>query len=236
MSTIRYPTKFTNVLGDLPGALPTGNVPDDVKPTTIAAECLEFFKHLRSEHFTHDALWRDSFALTGTMRTFYSAPIITAVWDQLSAHGLLSEFRLADGSCKIAHAGSDSSWIEAQFTFKLSGRLPSYCSGFMSLVPDESGRWKIWVLRTILEQFTGYPSADTLSPRTMSATENGGSESAESASAKTHYQCIVLGGGQAGLSTAGRLKALGVDYLVVEKYANIGDNWKYRYNAAKCRF
>ena len=42
---------------------------------------------------------------------------------------------------------------------------------------------------------------------------------------------LVVGAGQAGLSLAARLTQLGVDALVVDREARIGDNWRTRYHA-----
>jgi len=42
---------------------------------------------------------------------------------------------------------------------------------------------------------------------------------------------IVVGGGQAGLGIAARLKQLGVDALIIDREARIGDNWRKRYHA-----
>ncbi|MDB5317602.1 MAG: monooxygenase, partial [Rhodospirillales bacterium] len=42
---------------------------------------------------------------------------------------------------------------------------------------------------------------------------------------------IVVGAGQAGLAIAARLGALGVDTLVIDRHARIGDNWRKRYHA-----
>ena len=42
---------------------------------------------------------------------------------------------------------------------------------------------------------------------------------------------LIVGGGQAGLTVAARLKQLGVDALVVDSHARIGDNWRERYRA-----
>jgi putative flavoprotein involved in K+ transport len=41
----------------------------------------------------------------------------------------------------------------------------------------------------------------------------------------------VVGGGQAGLAIAARLKQLNVDTLIVDREARIGDNWRKRYHA-----
>ena len=42
---------------------------------------------------------------------------------------------------------------------------------------------------------------------------------------------LVIGGGQAGLCIAARLKQLQVDTLIVDREARIGDNWRQRYHA-----
>jgi len=42
---------------------------------------------------------------------------------------------------------------------------------------------------------------------------------------------LVVGGGQAGLAVAARLGALGIDTLIVDRHARIGDNWRLRYHA-----
>ena len=42
---------------------------------------------------------------------------------------------------------------------------------------------------------------------------------------------LVVGGGQAGLSIAARLQQLGVDTLIVDRHARIGDNWRKRYHS-----
>jgi cation diffusion facilitator CzcD-associated flavoprotein CzcO len=43
----------------------------------------------------------------------------------------------------------------------------------------------------------------------------------------------VVGGGQAGLSMGGRLKALGIHYIVLDKHNEVGDSWKTRYASAR---
>ena len=42
---------------------------------------------------------------------------------------------------------------------------------------------------------------------------------------------LIVGGGQAGLSIAARLTQLGLDTLIVDREARIGDNWRKRYHA-----
>lgn len=42
---------------------------------------------------------------------------------------------------------------------------------------------------------------------------------------------LVVGGGQAGLAIAARLKQLKIDTLIVDRESRIGDNWRKRYHA-----
>lgn len=49
------------------------------------------------------------------------------------------------------------------------------------------------------------------------------------------FNCAIIGAGQAGLSVAGRLAALGVSYVVLKKNKAIGDNWRLRYKSTKCK-
>lgn len=50
---------------------------------------------------------------------------------------------------------------------------------------------------------------------------------------KRDFECVIIGGGQAGLAVGGRLAALGVTYVILEKFDEVGDNWKTRYDSTK---
>jgi cation diffusion facilitator CzcD-associated flavoprotein CzcO len=44
---------------------------------------------------------------------------------------------------------------------------------------------------------------------------------------------LIVGGGHAGISTAVELKRIGLDALVIDKAARVGDNWRLRYHGLK---
>ncbi|WP_454695956.1 flavin-containing monooxygenase [Achromobacter aegrifaciens] len=46
-------------------------------------------------------------------------------------------------------------------------------------------------------------------------------------------EVLIVGGGHAGLSVAASLNALGIDTLIVDRMARVGDNWRLRYHALK---
>jgi hypothetical protein len=236
MTVKTYPTVITNNLRQLPGALPAGNIPNNVDPISVAAECLLYLQDLRAEYFCTDAIWRDSFAMTGTMRTFFSKTNVITAWREVSLHHAPTDFQLDEQSWSIERAGTDSSWLDVGFSFRTNGTLASRCSGFLSLVWSPASGWNIWVIRTILEQFLGYSHVDDLKDSAIRHDRCTVEDTFKPPGdkSKTHYECIVFGGGQSGLSTGGRLQALGVDYLVLEKQGNVGDSWKSRYDAARC--
>ncbi|USN55504.1 MAG: NAD(P)-binding domain-containing protein [Candidatus Peribacteria bacterium] len=45
--------------------------------------------------------------------------------------------------------------------------------------------------------------------------------------------CIVIGGGQAGLSAAYYLKEAGLDYLILDAHHRIGDSRRQRYDSLR---
>lgn len=85
--------------------------------------------------------------------------------------------------------------------------------------------WKIWTLSTIIENLNIHPEDASLlySPR----------KDLESCSLTTDV--IIIGGGNAAISLAARLKALGVESVMVERNTHPGDNWKLRYDCMKCK-
>lgn len=97
-------------------------------------------------------------------------------------------------------------------------------SGSISLVCNDDGLWQIWMLKTMGEQLIGESNVDKMSPL---------HESPPAQTDGQHYDCVVLGGGPAGLSVGGRLQTLGVSYVVLDKNAHVGDSWRNRYRSAK---
>ncbi|KAL6362256.1 hypothetical protein LRP88_04334 [Fusarium phalaenopsidis] len=229
----------------LPGSLPTTQVPSDTDLDAVADKVLRDFPQFQEHHFADDALWRDTYALTGTIRTFYFAASVAAEWNALSRSHGLSSATVVPGSVKVVSPDSGSSWIDCRILFT-SSKPATECSGILSIVRTEDSSWKIWILRTILEQLTGYGNVDSLYPcqdlangsnrnnansRHLSSSHSG--TNGISNDAQNHFQAVVIGGGQSGLSTGGRLQALGVSYVVLERNANVGDAWKSRYESAR---
>ena len=223
----------------LPAMLPPANIPDDIDLTSIASACVnQLGTALQENALTKDIIWRDNFAFTGTLRTFYGLEGVTATWKKLSELQQPHDFKLTPNSAILLKFGDPvaHSWIQAMFTFKTEGDLPQTCSGFLGITPDSQGGWKIWTIRTILEGFKGSPDVDTLEPTPADTETRNGyglSNGTRNGELDSEFDVAVIGGGQAGLATAGRLNALGVSNIVLEANDQLGGNWMSRYDSAK---
>ena len=135
------------------------------------------------------------------------------------------------GTAQVTRLGPKYAWIAVRYTFKTSGKTAALCSGQIGIIPDDGSCWKIWHFSTILEQFIGFPSPDKF-PEPDEAVCNGAING--TARKASDYACCVIGAGFAGLCLSARLKALGVDYITLDKNAVVGDNWRNRYRSATC--
>lgn len=226
-STITYlaSVKMRSAFSDFPGSLPRVHIADDVDVADIVKEVTNYFLDLTEDNFTHDAIWRDSLALTGTIRTFYGAGNVAYAWDETSALRPPVDFKFAPTSAHISRHGPYA-WIDVGFHFETAGRVPyTSCSGSISIVPTAEGDWKIWVLTTFAENLVGFGDIRVLSPK---ATESPlDMETKE-------FEAVVVGGGQCGLAVGSRLQAQGISYVVLDKFDEVGDCWKRRYDSMKC--
>ena len=210
----------------LPGSLPFTQVDSTVDHALIAESCVANLNSFQPGILTDDAIWRDIFALTGTLRTFNGARNVTNAWNDLVARHQPKKFAVMPGTSKIVHIGPDHSWVSARFTFETSGTPAARCSGQIGLVPQLDGLWKIWLITSILEELQGFPNPDFMTAAGISSTKTVHDKGAD-------YECVVVGAGFAGLCLSGRLKAMGIHYLVIERNEHIGDNWTNRYDSAR---
>ena len=321
-------------VSQLPGALPSVNIPEDTDHAEVVKTALKGLNlGLKAGSLAEGAQWRDVFALTGTMRTFFPVKRIEAAWRERSRVHEPINFCAVPGASRIMRRGPKIAWIQGAYTFETCGSPSAKCSGVIGLVPDEeTSSWKIWVLTTVLEQLHGLKNVDVLEPEIApSITEQNGTDASVSrnqpisnghgvnghaqtnghADANGHadtkgdakvngdagvnghastngdgttnsrtlfdghsmtnghggtnghseptglvelqapakvngdetgftanlidFDCVVCGGGQAGLVVAGRLKAGGVtNVIALDRNEVIGGNWLTRYDSVKC--
>ena len=184
--------------------------------------------------FLADGLWRDVLAFTWTIETFAGRPAIEAALRETLSCTQPKNFHISARRTPprwVSRAGSEN--IEAIFEFETA---LGPCAGVLRLKPDSVGQLRAWTLNTNLQELRGYEEefkrrGEPDSTRDFGAENWGDRLKKQRAFADSDPAVIVVGGGQAGLSIAARLHQLGVDTLIVDRHARIGDNWRKRYHS-----
>lgn len=190
------------------------------------------------ELFATDGHWRDLLALTGVISTHSGKPAIEAMLAQTLSVEKPTGFRIAAGRTAprfVTRAGREV--VEVLFEFD-SRR--GAASGVLRLLADQTSATggRAWILLTALDSLRGHE--ERTGPRRPSgddySREFGGENWLDKRNRAGAYEdhdpaVLVIGAGQAGLSIAARLGALGVDTLVIDRQARVGDNWRRRYHS-----
>ena len=188
--------------------------------------------------FHPDSYWRDVLALSWKLQTLNGAEAILEELPALARRAGPKNFRIDPNRAaprRVTRAGTNS--IEAIFRFETStGRG----HGIVRLMADaaDDGRLKAWTLLTALEELKGFEEQlERARPRGQAYSRDFrgpnwlDQRKTSFAYADRDPTVLVVGGGQAGLSIAARLKLLHVDTLIVDRWPRIGDNWRKRYHA-----
>ncbi|EXJ57737.1 uncharacterized protein A1O5_12527 [Cladophialophora psammophila CBS 110553] len=214
----------------LPCALPSRPLPADLDSEAVCNSFQDVLYHPDASILTTDSLWRDLFALTGSIRTFYGADKIVKIWKTLTANARPKRFKYVQKSSRTVRFG-ESQWIEGTFSFAIDDAPARDCTAIISLVPTADGKWQIWIFRTLIDKLQNHPSVDKLAP--VSARTTDAKSILSMRTAQDEFDCAIVGAGQAGLSVAGRLQSQGVKYVLLERNAEVGDSWKTRYKSTK---
>ncbi|MEO9189500.1 MAG: NAD(P)/FAD-dependent oxidoreductase [Acetobacteraceae bacterium] len=185
--------------------------------------------------FAGECHWRDILAFTWNLRTTSAAPAIAQRMAPALARMAPRGLVLAAGRTpprRVVRAGIDA--IEAIFVFETS---VGPCNGVVRLV-SEGGAPRAWTLMTTLDEIRGHGDpANGGRWQDVDWRRNFGGENwldrrkRAQAYADHDPAVLVVGAAQAGLTIAARLALLGVDTLVVDREARIGDSWRRRYHA-----
>jgi cation diffusion facilitator CzcD-associated flavoprotein CzcO len=189
--------------------------------------------------FLPDGWWRDLLALTWDLRTFRGADAIARALVVGLEGSRPSGFGLTEGKEPVTVEVDESTrWVQAFFDFETT---VARGSGFFRLMPtgtDTDGPWRAWTVLTTMDELKGFE--EQLGPRRDKGVSHGEQpdrqtwlerREAEREFTASEPQALVVGGGQGGLTIAARLGQLGVDTLVVERNARVGDNWRNRYRS-----
>lgn len=186
--------------------------------------------------FRPDGYWRDVLALSWRLTTVSGAPAIEALLRETLATARPRGVRLpADRTPPrwVVRAGTEV--IETIFVFETAFGVGS---GVVRLVADPSapGVLQAWTMVTTLDALHQARSETEGKQALEYSREFGGENWLDKRNKARAYTdrdpaVIVVGGGQAGLAIAARLGQLGVDTLIVDRQARIGDNWRKRYHS-----
>jgi putative flavoprotein involved in K+ transport len=184
--------------------------------------------------FATDSHWRDLLAFTWSITPSRGADNIAALMVAKQAGTRARDFAIAEGRLpprRVQRAGIEV--IEGILRFETEvGRG----FGVVRLLATEPA--KAFQLMTSLHELKGFEEKIGKRRRTGEAFSRnfGGTnwrEQRDASQAYTDREPVVLiaGGGQAGLSLAATLGLIGVDALVVDRFARVGDCWRQRYHS-----
>ncbi|KAI1779526.1 FAD/NAD(P)-binding domain-containing protein [Hypoxylon cercidicola] len=185
-------------------------------------------KKLETCFFAGQAFWRDMLALTSHLRTFTTPNIVsTAFLETKSLRGVVGDVAL-DGAATFISATPVLQFIDCRIVFRTSTPAAT-CGGRLILLPTKTEseldqeilQWRIWILSTWIENLDVQVEDESLlrSPgRKLKGVET------------IETDVIIIGGGNSGIAVAARLKALGVESVIIDRNAEVGDNWTLRYD------
>jgi len=188
--------------------------------------------------FHRDSYWRDLLALTWEICTVCGADAIVRELKARSTETTPTRFALAPGRTPPRHVTrAGTSAIEAMFQLDTAlGRGTGVLR--LTLAPGDGTDLRAWTLLTALDEIKGHEERVGRSRPTGQsyARDFRGPNWLDQRRAAAQYTnrepaVLVVGGGQAGLSIAARLKMLEIDTLVVDRWPRVGDNWRQRYHA-----
>lgn len=184
--------------------------------------------------FAADGYWRDILALGWSCRTHAGREEIGAAVRNKAPGTGPRDFRLAPDRMpprRLRRGGRDVIEGFADFVTAVGKG-----TAFIRLLDAETPT--AWMFLTTLQELRGHEEA--VGDRRPSGVEysynfagDNWLDQRRKAQAYVRHdpEVLIVGGGQAGLSLAARLGRIGVDALVVERNARVGDNWRHRYHS-----
>lgn len=188
--------------------------------------------------FVAGGLWRDVVAFTWNIQTMSGRPAIEAMFGETLARIRPANFHVPAARTPprwVTRAGAECIEILLAFDTAFGSG-----AGVVRLVPDPEAptRLAAWTMVTTLEEIRGHEELfKRPEMREPESTRDFGAENWLDRRAKARAYAdrdpavLVVGGGQAGLAIAARLTQLGIDTLIVDRHARVGDNWRKRYHS-----
>jgi cation diffusion facilitator CzcD-associated flavoprotein CzcO len=185
--------------------------------------------------FVRDASWRDIVALTWDIRSFSGVDGLADVFTRAVKTIDPDTIALSDLLTPGRQERSGRPVVEASFAF--STQIGSGV-GVVRFPVEHVGTLRAWTIMTSLSALDACPErvGDNRPVEGPFADHFGAPNWLELRRVELDFRdreptVLIVGGGQAGLTIAARLKVLGLDHLVIEQNARVGDNWRNRYHS-----
>ncbi|KAI9762029.1 MAG: hypothetical protein M4579_000665 [Chaenotheca gracillima] len=194
-----------------------------------------------SQLFAKNSYWRDHLLLSWEFHTIKGAD------------GIAAFLRDHKGGCPITALSADRSSdarkpaasqvdylgnVKAIQTFVTVETAVARGRGLLRLVQDDDTKWKAYTFFTRIEELKGFEEANGI--RRPNGVAHGAHLGRlnwkDRRTAEENFEggleptVLIVGCGQGGLTSAARLKQLGVQTLVVDRCQNVGDTWRNRYH------
>ncbi|KAG2356762.1 FAD/NAD(P)-binding domain-containing protein [Suillus spraguei] len=192
-------------------------------------------------HFHLDGWFRDLLCFSWNFRTLSGSEQIC---------GFLSE--VVDGKPRLEHSGLHDfkiddhtanepspfklpgpqgiEGVQGAFTFTIT-KPAALGRGFFRLTQGADGKWKALTLFTNMQDLVGHEESSANQHGLYEGRKMTWEEDVEARfrAIEADPTVLIVGGGQSGLTSAARLRRLGIRALVIEKNASVGDSWRKRY-------
>src|ERR1700730_3007147 len=186
--------------------------------------------------FLPDSHWRNLFGISWQLATFSGNENLCHELSRRSSGVRPSEFRVDTAALaprRAVVAGREV--IEAIICFDTS-HGPGI--GAIRLVYQAHAPPLAWTISTTLDFNRICDARSRRTTPVSHARDFAGRDWFEERQAEIAFEgrepdVLVVGGGHAGISAAVELKRIGLDALVIDKAARVGDNWRLRYHGLK---
>jgi cation diffusion facilitator CzcD-associated flavoprotein CzcO len=219
--------------------------PDDLAAEVFGAWLTAFGAALEAgdagaiaECFIEDAHWKDILTFGWEFRIHSGIRAIEDGFERALALTPARGVRLArDRIAPRMVKRSANKVVEAFFDFDTeAGRAGAFVR--VLLDEDNPRASRAWLLLTTLQELRGHEERiGDRRPTGVEYSRNFAGDNWLDQRVKAQAydvrepEVLIVGGGQAGLILAARLRQMGVDALIVERNARVGDNWRNRYHS-----
>ena len=189
-----------------------------------------------SELFVSDSHWRNLFGISWHFATFSGHRTLAREMLQRAADARARGFRIDTAALTPRHAVvAGREIIEAVICFD-TAEGPGI--GALRLLPAPSGRPAAWTISTMLDFDKICAARSNHAANGSQMRDFAGPDWSEQRQARSAYgdrdpDVLIVGGGHAGIAAAVELKRIGLDALIVDRQARVGDNWRLRYRGLK---